>query len=93
MRFAKKTRIHHLLPLNLIDDLEKILLFVFGPSIKARVNAYKKYLSERDPEYLKWSINQIVNWKQIKYDKNIIHIHGENDKYSRLGIWKEIKIL
>ncbi len=80
MRFAKKTGIHHLLPLNLIDDLEKILLFVFGPSIKAKVNSYKKYLSERDPDYLKWSINQIVNWKQIKYDKNIIHIHGENDK-------------
>ena len=80
MKFAKKTGIHHLLPLNWIDDLEKLLLFVFGPSIKARVDTYKKYLSERDPDYLKWSINQIVNWKQIKYDKNIIHIHGEKDK-------------
>ena len=92
MRFAKKTGIHHLLPLNLIDDLEKILLFVFGPSIKARVNAYKKYLSERDPEYLKWSINQIVNWKQIKYDKNIIHIHGENDKVFPLRYLERNKI-
>lgn len=80
MKFAKKTGVHHLLPLNWIDDLEKILLFVFGPSINAKVEAYKKYLSERDPDYLKWSINQIVNWKQTKYDKNIIHIHGENDK-------------
>ena len=80
MKFAKKTGIHHLLPLNWIDDLEKLLLFVFGPSIKARVDTYKKYLTERDPDYLKWSINQIVNWKQIKYDKNIIHIHGEKDK-------------
>lgn len=80
MKFAKKTGIHHLLPLNWIDDLEKLLLFVFGPSIKARVDTYKKYLSERDPDYLKWSINEIVNWKQIKYDKNIIHIHGEKDK-------------
>ena len=80
MKFAKKTGIHHLLPLNWIDDLEKLLLFVFGPSIKARVDTYKKYLSQRDPDYLKWSINQIVNWKQIKYDKNIIHIHGEKDK-------------
>lgn len=80
MKFAKKTGIHHLLPLNWIDDLEKLLLFVFGPSIKARVDTYKKYLSERDPDYLKWSINQIVNWKQIKYDKNIFHIHGEKDK-------------
>ena len=80
MKFAKKTGVHHLLPLNLISDLEKILLFVFGPSIKAKVEAYKKYLSERDPDYLKWSINQIVNWKQINYNKDIVHIHGEKDK-------------
>ena len=80
MKFAKKTGAHHLLPLNWIDDLEKILLLVFGPSIKVRVDAYKKYLSERDPDYLKWSIDQIVNWQQKKYDKNIIHIHGEKDK-------------
>ena len=80
MKFAKTTGIHRLLPLNWIDDLEKLLLFVFGPSIKVKVDAYKKYLSERDPEYLKWSINQIINWKQIKYDDKIIHIHGEKDK-------------
>ena len=80
MKFAKTTGIHRLLPLNWINDLEKLLLFVFGPSIKAKVDAYKKYLSERDPEYLKWSINQIINWKQIKYDEKIIHIHGEKDK-------------
>ena len=80
MKFARKTGIHRLLPLNWIDDIEKLLLFVFGPSIKPRVDAYKKYLSERDPDYLKWSINQIINWKQINYDDKIIHIHGEKDK-------------
>ena len=80
MKFAKKTGIHRLLPINWIDDLEKLLLFVFGPSIKARVDAYKRYLSERDPDYLKWSINQIINWEQIKYDDKIIHIHGEKDE-------------
>ena len=80
MKFAKKTGIHRLLPLNWINDLEKLLLVVFGPSIKVKVEAYKKYLSERNPDYLKWSINQIINWKQIKYDDKIIHIHGEKDK-------------
>ena len=29
---------------------------------------------------MKLSIDQIVNWQQKKYDKNIIHIHGEKDK-------------
>jgi len=80
MKFAKKTGVHHLLPFNWIDDLEKIILFVFGPSIKTKVEAYKKYLSERDPDYLKWSINQIVNWKQISYNQDIVHIHGEKDR-------------
>ena len=80
MKFAKKTGFHHLLPLNWIGDLEKLLLFVFGPSIKTKVDAYKKYLSERNPDYLKWSINQIINWKQVKYDDKMIHIHGEKDK-------------
>jgi len=80
MKFAKKTGIHRLLPLNWINDLEKLLLIVFGPSIKVKVDAYKKYLSERNPDYLKWSINQIINWKQLKYEDKIIHIHGEKDK-------------
>ena len=93
MKFAKKTGVHHLLPLNLISDLEKILLFVFGPSIKAKVEAYKKYLSERDPDYLKWSINQIVNWKQINYNKDIVHIHGEKDKVFPLKYLEKIKTL
>ena len=93
MKFAKTTGIHHLLPLNWINDLEKLLLFVFGPSIKVKVDAYKKYLSERDPEYLKWSINQIINWKQIKYDDKIIHIHGEKDKVFPVKYLKKHKNL
>ena len=38
-----------------------------------------KYLTVRDENYLKWSIREILNWKQVKPLKGIIHIHGERD--------------
>jgi hypothetical protein len=40
---------------------------------------YRRYLSERDVDYLRWSINTIVNWKAPKETPNRIHIHGTED--------------
>lgn len=80
IQLAKKTGAHKLLPTHWIQNLESLALFVFGPSIQSKVAAYQMYLSERDPAYLDWSINQIVHWKQQEPDDNVIHIHGDNDK-------------
>ncbi|MGB2244997.1 MAG: alpha/beta fold hydrolase [Flavobacteriaceae bacterium] len=79
MKIAKTTGAHKLLPTQWIKNLESLSLFVFGPSIKSKVEAYQKYLSERDPAYLDWSINAIVNWNQSEPDSDIIHIHGDKD--------------
>jgi len=32
-----------------------------------------------DKFYIDWCIHEMVNWQQTVYDKNLIHIHGEND--------------
>tara|TARA_B100001741_G_scaffold152896_1_gene126312 strand:+ start:2173 stop:2802 length:630 start_codon:yes stop_codon:yes gene_type:complete len=79
MIMAKHTKIHKLLPIKWIEDIENLALFVFGNKIKIRVSLYKKYLSERDPEYLKWAINSLVNWQQNNFLESTIHIHGEDD--------------
>tara|TARA_Y100000992_G_scaffold151900_1_gene101282 strand:+ start:538 stop:1167 length:630 start_codon:yes stop_codon:yes gene_type:complete len=79
MIMAKHTKIHKLLPIKWIEDIENLALFVFGNKIKIRVSLYKKYLSERDPEYLKWAINSLVNWQQDNFLESTIHIHGEDD--------------
>lgn len=79
MQLSKKTKAYKLLPLNWIDDFESLVTFVFGPMIKKRISLYRKYLSFRDENYLKWAIHQIVNWEQNKPDKNTIHIHGTHD--------------
>ena len=79
MKLAKKTGAHKLLPTQWIKSLESLALYVFGPSIRPKVEAYQKYLSERDPAYLDWSIDTIVHWGQTQFDSSIIHIHGDKD--------------
>jgi len=79
MKFAKKTKSYKLLPVSWLDDFENLIAFVFGPRIKRRVDLYRKYLSVRDKNYLEWSISTIVNWKQEKPIKNVVHIHGTRD--------------
>ena len=79
MKFAKKTKSYKLLPLTWLEDFESLLVFVLGPKIKRKVNLYRKYLSVRDENYLKWAIKELVNWKQSIPLKNVIHIHGTYD--------------
>ena len=38
-----------------------------------------RYLTVRDKDYLKWSINCLLNWDQETTLDNIIHIHGNSD--------------
>ena len=47
MKLAKKTGAHKLLPTQWIKSLESLALFVFGPSIRPKVEAYQNiYLKE-----------------------------------------------
>ena len=79
MILSKKTNAHKLLPTQWVKNLESLAFFVFGSSIGRKVGLYQKYLSERDPKYLKWAIHTLVNWEQEVFDPEVIHIHGEKD--------------
>jgi hypothetical protein len=79
MKFGKITKSYKLLPIKWINDFESLISFVLGPKIKKRVDLYRKYLSVRDENYLSWSLREMIEWKQSKPLKNIIHIHGTKD--------------
>ena len=79
MKFGKATKSYKLLPIKWINDFESLISFVLGPKIKKRVDLYRKYLSVRDENYLSWSLREMIEWKQSKPLKNIIHVHGTKD--------------
>jgi pimeloyl-ACP methyl ester carboxylesterase len=79
MKLARVSNAHRLIPLQWIQSLESFSLFVFGKGIQRRLAHYNRYLSERDPDYLNWAIDQLVKWKRREAHKDIIHIHGSED--------------
>ena len=79
MKLAQVINAHRLLPTQWIKNIETFALFVFGNGIQRRLDHYKRYLSERDPEYLSWAIDRLVKWNRNSPHKDIIHIHGAQD--------------
>ena len=75
----KKTNAHKLLPTQWINSLDALALFAFGKGIQKRIKLYQKYLSEKDPNYLSWAINALVQWDQNYTLRKVIHVHGKND--------------
>lgn len=80
MKFAKITKAYKLLPTQLFTDVEKLAKYALGETAAHRVDLYKKYMSVSDKVYLDWAIEQIINWKQTQDIKNMIHIHGCQDR-------------
>ncbi len=79
MRFAKYTKIYKILPFGLVNNVEVVAKYAFGDSTKKRLELYEEYLSIRDPHYLSWALDKMVNWNQEEYAPNLAHIHGEKD--------------
>jgi pimeloyl-ACP methyl ester carboxylesterase len=80
MKIAKSTKFYKLVPTSLLQNIEILNKFSFGKIIQQRLKLYEKYLSMRDKAYLEWAIEQMILWSRIKADKNVIHIHGDQDE-------------
>ena len=79
MVLVRKTNANIFFPSKWINNIENLVLFVFGDFVKKKVMHYKRYLSVRDPQYLKWAVKQQINWKRTSIISNLVHIHGDKD--------------
>jgi len=50
-----------------------------GPGDKEMKNIVYDYVRRTKPEFIRWSLNEILHWKQTKRPPGLIHIHGSND--------------
>ncbi|TXD52535.1 MULTISPECIES: alpha/beta hydrolase [unclassified Polaribacter] len=78
-KIASKSKIYKLFPTQIVTKFENYAKFFVGKSLEKKAKMYKKYLSVRGKNYIKWSIHNVVNWKQEKPLEGIVHIHGTND--------------
>ena len=52
----------------------------FGVKEPADKKLLKKVIKDTSPKFLKWAINEILNWQNEIRPNNLFHIHGTSDK-------------
>lgn len=79
LMIAQKTKIYKLFPAKFVENLEEYTKYFYGDFLQKRARLYKMYLSVRNPDYLHWSIYNVLHWHQEVPLKNVLHIHGTKD--------------
>lgn len=69
--------LHDIRPLKLFEPVENYFLGAYTEDQKILANEYRKNVN---PDYLKWSVRQILNWKNEWIPANLHHIHGTADR-------------
>ncbi|HPF11293.1 MAG TPA: alpha/beta hydrolase [Flavobacteriaceae bacterium] len=93
MKLARSTKAYKLFPTSLASSVTDFTVFAIGPRSKKRLRLYNEYLSVRDKTYLDWALAQVVNWKRQKADKEVQHIHGDQDAVFPIKYIQDAKIL
>ncbi len=73
-------RLHKIMPLRSTRFSAPIQNRMLGVSTKEDLAVAQHYRKTADINYVKWAVNQVVNWKNSWVHPQIWHIHGDHDK-------------
>ena len=51
-----------------------------GTKSKGQKALMRHFLSQTDPQFVRWAIDAIINWGNFERPKDLFQIHGSNDK-------------
>lgn len=79
-RLAGKLKFNKLIPNSILKNQNSITNWLFGINSNSEKKLLKSILKDTDLKFLKWAINEIVNWKNEISPKKSFHIHGNKDR-------------
>lgn len=85
MKAAAWLKLHKIVPLRstkLTAPIQNRMLGVTDEEDKRIAEHYRKHA---DIKYVKWAVDQVMNWKNNWVHPAIYHIHGDNDKLFPIG--------
>lgn len=75
-----KIAINYLIPTSLLNKHNFVMNRMFGVTKEVDIQLLKRILEDTDVHFIKWALNEIINWKNEEISQNIIQIHGSKDK-------------
>ncbi len=79
-KLAGLLRLNKLLPKKNIHKSNIFTNWLFSISASSDKFLLEEILTASNPDFSKWAINEIVNWKRKTSPENIIRIHGNKDR-------------
>jgi pimeloyl-ACP methyl ester carboxylesterase len=79
MRIAGILRLNRLVPIHSYKMAGAIGNLRLGVTNEEEKKIVRDYRRSADPVYVKWAINQVINWKNKWIPDQLIHIHGDRD--------------
>jgi esterase/lipase len=78
-KFQKVIPIYTIFPSRVLKGGARLLQPIVEPDRKKNKDTLKIMLKEKDPKYMKRTIEMIIKWERLESTKTIIHIHGDAD--------------
>ncbi|MEX2589476.1 MAG: hypothetical protein WD334_04665 [Chitinophagales bacterium] len=78
-KLFKALPFYRLLSGSFLKAISKLIIPIVEPDQKKEKETFEKMLGEKDPKFLKRTLDMIINWDRREYSDTIIHIHGNKD--------------
>jgi hypothetical protein len=75
-------------PITLLNKVYPFTYKAFGVTSQEDKDLLKRIITGSPTKFLKWAINEVLNWKNNSRPKNIYHIHGSADHIFPIGLTK-----
>ncbi len=79
-KFQKKIPLYKMVPPRMAKMGAKILQPIVEPDRNKEKETFKRMLEDKDPDFLRRTIEMILTWDRIECRNDIIHIHGDKDR-------------
>lgn len=79
-RVAGKLRLNKIFPTSVLKIPNGLVNWLFGIKKESDKKIFAEMLVDTNLVFIKWAIDKILTWKQTSIIKNVIHIHGIEDK-------------
>jgi pimeloyl-ACP methyl ester carboxylesterase len=77
--FQQNFPLNRIIPKRLTKGGARLLQGIVEPDRKYDKETFKDMLKQKDPLYLKRTVDMIINWDRTEYPDHIVHIHGDKD--------------
>ena len=80
LKFSSKSSAHKVLPIKFFTSNQTLSYTFFRKLYDSKMPVLEEFFTHKDPYYLKWSIDKIVNWNPDSEEiEGLYQMHGTKD--------------